>query len=372
CKLLDKFKKEAGSFNPNEREIPFLPGKKLFGRSQISTVALERMNQLNAYSKRLIRLKKEISCCELVLRFFELNQNDIHSLTQTNSNEFPAQISLPTKNEEYKCIHDFKAMTKNEISIRKNQIVKVLEKNFNGWWFIDSSDGQGFVPQSILSPLNNSNEDKLALPVDENEIFIINKDFKADKSDEISLKKGDYIRVLEKRLNGWWMVEYQNKVGFAPAVCINKEVQKNSDSKSVLSFASFDSLGDSIDSKKPNPIPKDDFYYVIQDYEDPLNEGISLKMGQKCCVLNTENESGWWYLTIEGTNLEGWAPSAFLTKHKLKPPRPPPPKKAITHENTCKNFSAKEEITSVSKLREIILSKNLNIPRINVGCSSKE
>lgn len=243
----------------------------------------------------------------------------------------------------------------------------MLEKSFNGWWFVDSTDGQGFVPQSVLKPLNdlNSNYDRLALPVDENQVFIVKKDYLAVKSDEVSITKGDYIRVIEKRLNGWWLVEYKNKLGIAPAVCfclidsakLDKDVHKNSDSKSVLSFASSDSLGHSIYSTESGGYESNDLFYVIQDYDDPLNEGLSLKTGQKCRILNTENESGWWYISIEGTQNEGWAPSAFLTKQKIKPPRPPPPKKEIKNDTNHDYFSVNEEITSVSKLREIFEKK---------------
>lgn len=286
---------------------------------------------------------------------------------QTKLNELPTLISSPTKSEQYKCIHDFKAITKSEISLRNNQTVKVLEKNFNGWWFVDSGDAQGFVPQCVLKPLNysNFNDNQLFLPGDVDEIFIVKNDYEKNKSDEISLKKGDYIKVIEKRLNGWWMVECENRIGIAPAVCIglinktklDKELHKNSDSKSVLSLASFESLGESLYSKNSNTISNDDFYYVFQDFEDPLNEGLNLKIGQKCRVLNTENESGWWYVLIEDTQNEGWAPSAFLTKNKPKPPRPPPPKKKYAEECDSSDVFLSEEKMSVSKLKKIFEKK---------------
>lgn len=199
---------------------------------------------------------------------------------------------------------------------------------------------------------------------DENEIFLVKKNYEASKSDEVSIKKGDYVKVIEKRINGWWLVECENKIGIAPAVCIglidktkiDKEVHKNSDSKSVLSLASSESLGESLNSKKLDSLSNDDSFFVFQDFEDPLNEGLNLKIGQKCRVLNTENDSGWWYVLIEDNQNEGWAPSAFLTKEKPKPPRPPPPKKTV-QDSGSKDIFISEEKISVSKLKEMFEKK---------------
>lgn len=75
-------------------------------------------------------------------------------------------------------MHDFAAYSKNEISLRKNSKCFVIEKNLNGWWFVDSTVGQGFVPQSVLKPLNTSNQsDNIPIKVS-NRKFIKNKNFK--------------------------------------------------------------------------------------------------------------------------------------------------------------------------------------------------
>ena len=45
--------------NPNDRTLPFLPGKILFGRSHIKSVALERLDAINVYCKVIKKKKKE-------------------------------------------------------------------------------------------------------------------------------------------------------------------------------------------------------------------------------------------------------------------------------------------------------------------------
>jgi hypothetical protein len=69
-------------------------------------------------------------------------------------------ISSPLKSDEYLAIHNFKATSKSELTIQKNTKVSVVEKNLNGWWFVQSKDGQGYVPGTCLRKMN-SDENEL-------------------------------------------------------------------------------------------------------------------------------------------------------------------------------------------------------------------
>jgi hypothetical protein len=71
-------------------------------------------------------------------------------------------ISEPLKTEEFICIHNYKACSSNELTIHKDTKCYVVEKNLNGWWFIDTHDGQGYVPQCVLKSLNSSSCDLIA------------------------------------------------------------------------------------------------------------------------------------------------------------------------------------------------------------------
>lgn len=58
CKLLNKFENEAGIRNPTDRILPFLPGKIIFGRSHVKSVALDRLHPINIYCKVSYKLEK--------------------------------------------------------------------------------------------------------------------------------------------------------------------------------------------------------------------------------------------------------------------------------------------------------------------------
>lgn len=50
--------------------------------------------------------------------------------------------------------------------------------------------------------------------------------YAAQGQDEISFEKGVIVKVLEKRLDGWWKVDYGGRVGFAPAIFLQRYDQE--------------------------------------------------------------------------------------------------------------------------------------------------
>lgn len=58
--LLEKFPVESGQLDPNQRVIPFLPGKIYFGRSQVRDVAVKRLSHIDDYCKVFIFLMNHV------------------------------------------------------------------------------------------------------------------------------------------------------------------------------------------------------------------------------------------------------------------------------------------------------------------------
>lgn len=72
CDLLMGFPKEAGSQKGTERSIPYLPGKKMFQRSN-RKLAETRLPEIDSYVKNLIAMPENISQSEITSRFFKSN-----------------------------------------------------------------------------------------------------------------------------------------------------------------------------------------------------------------------------------------------------------------------------------------------------------
>ncbi|EGD82361.1 hypothetical protein PTSG_03026 [Salpingoeca rosetta] len=238
--LLDKFPVEAGTDPAGPpRILPFLPGKKLFGRSHTHKVAVSRARTLAEYLKALIKLPSKITTSSWVLEFFDAASTDIKPPSQGERERKPPSllkrmISTDTKDmmslEQYRAVADYRKQDKNELTFACGDVFDVVEKNDNGWWFVTKdADTQGWVPATFLEPLENpENEEQhgAAVPA-KDEKYISTQAFRAENEDEIGYDKGAVVTVLEKKLDGWWKVSYQGNVGWTPGSYLRRlEVQE--------------------------------------------------------------------------------------------------------------------------------------------------
>ena len=71
----------------------------------------------------------------------------------------PQEISEPMLLERYVAIADYNKQKKNECSLHEGQMVEVIDKNQNGWWFVSLDDfHEGWVPATFLDPLYGQEE----------------------------------------------------------------------------------------------------------------------------------------------------------------------------------------------------------------------
>ena len=75
CDLLIEFPKEAGSQKGHGRTIPYLPGKKIFQKSN-KKLALSRLSQIDDYVKALISISGTVMKCDRTCRFFKSNWSE--------------------------------------------------------------------------------------------------------------------------------------------------------------------------------------------------------------------------------------------------------------------------------------------------------
>ncbi|XP_064631075.1 SH3 and PX domain-containing protein 2A-like isoform X2 [Lineus longissimus] len=225
-KLLDKFEVESGTVNPEDRIIPFLPGKILIGRSHIEKVARKRLHPIDEYCKALITLPQMISESDEVLQFFESSREDINpqlGISEKKKEQTADSISEPMLLEQYIAIADYKKEAAKEVNLREGQMVEVIEKNEMGWWLVSVEDSQGWVPSSYLERSDGIEEDTMIETLtDDDYKYICLDDFIPDNQDEIQLDKGGMVDVVQKSLDGWWLVRFKGKEGWAPAAYLTQ------------------------------------------------------------------------------------------------------------------------------------------------------
>ncbi len=62
--------------------------------------------------------------------------------------------------DQYTVLSDYKKNNKGELNAKKGDIVEVIDKNPNGWWFVsNSNDEQGWLPATYLESMGATEED---------------------------------------------------------------------------------------------------------------------------------------------------------------------------------------------------------------------
>ncbi|KAL4231928.1 SH3 and PX domain-containing protein 2B [Mactra antiquata] len=230
--LMDMFPEEAGAMDPSRRIIPFLPGKKFFGRSHIREVALKRMGPIAEYCKQIVSLPPKISQCRDVLEFFELDPDDIDPPKGRRQSIKAKKISQPKPLEVYIAVTEYKKQEKGEVTLHVGMLVEIVEKTESGWWFVNIEDEQGWVPSTCLEREDGVKEDtSIRFAPGEEEQYLCTEEFKGATEDELSMEKGAVVDVIEKNLEGWWFVRYNGQEGYVPATYLiksnNVKIRKN-------------------------------------------------------------------------------------------------------------------------------------------------
>ncbi|XP_069467821.1 SH3 and PX domain-containing protein 2A isoform X2 [Ambystoma mexicanum] len=269
--MLDRFPVEGGQKDPKQRIIPFLPGKVLFRRSHIRDVAVRRLKPIDEYCRALVRLPPHISQCDEVLRFFEARPEDINPPkedygTSRRKSVWMSSLSATPKAdtagadpnsdpmvlEQYVVVSNYEKQENSEISLQAGEVVDVIEKNESGWWFVSTSEEQGWVPATYLECQNGTRDDSdintsklgevtkrrkahlrrldrrwtlggmVSRQQSREEKYVTVQPYASQGKDEIGFEKGVSVDVIQKNLEGWWYIRYQGKEGWAPASYLKK------------------------------------------------------------------------------------------------------------------------------------------------------
>ncbi|XP_058507146.1 SH3 and PX domain-containing protein 2A-like isoform X2 [Solea solea] len=227
-RILDKFPIEGGQKDPKKRIIPFLPGKVLFRRSHIRDVAVKRLKHLDNYCKALMKLPSNISQSDEVLKFFETNSEDLNPPTEdcgsSGKRKSGLDASDPMLLEQYVVVANYEKQEPAEISLQAGEVVDVIEKSESGWWFVSTAEEQGWVPATYLNTHSGTRDDSEvgASKVGEEEKYVTVQPYSSQGKDEIAFEKGAIVEVIQKNLEGWWFIRYQDKEGWAPASYLKK------------------------------------------------------------------------------------------------------------------------------------------------------
>jgi hypothetical protein len=159
-------------------------------------------------------------------------------------------------NESVKVLFAYQGQNESELTISENEILTVVEGT-GDWWLVKNNQGhQGYVPSNYVEKITGvksssgfSGDNNLysgasmgapamqSNPVTQNlamssqtsqsnqvnstaSDFVrctANHDYKASRDDELNLRKGQIVDILEKSADGWWMGRSEGKDGWFPS-----------------------------------------------------------------------------------------------------------------------------------------------------------
>ncbi|KAG1258582.1 hypothetical protein G6F68_008686 [Rhizopus microsporus] len=104
-----------------------------------------------------------------------------------------------------KALYDYDARTEDELSIRENDILYVIEKEDDDWWKAElkQTSGEEAGPVGLVTPIGRIRAEY---------------DYEAQQEEELSFQEGDEMDLLEQDDPDWYLVKHTNGlVGLAPS-----------------------------------------------------------------------------------------------------------------------------------------------------------
>ncbi|XP_016098871.1 NADPH oxidase organizer 1-like [Sinocyclocheilus grahami] len=191
-----------------------------------------RLKALEEYCSELLKSDPRICQSSELLQFLLPKPQDLDSDFAKNSIVImPSETSLGSSNvgmnnvtqpfvaETYRCIATYETKdTKNQpFKVEVDEIVDVLIRERKGWWLVENEAKclAWFPAPYLRAEMGDDGPDVM----DGGSVFYVAaKSYKAMNSDELSVEIGSVVEVLQKSDTGWWIVRYNRKAGFVPAM----------------------------------------------------------------------------------------------------------------------------------------------------------
>ncbi|XP_053327498.1 NADPH oxidase organizer 1-like [Spea bombifrons] len=241
--LKRKFPLESGLVNKSEQIIPALRDVPLLFWSKTTNRFMERLRLLEIYCRELLQTDSKISQCEELIQFFSPKKEDLSPSFPENSlvimpseNDTNCKrkevtggpqphgqpITQPVLAQKYVCVDSFETKdTKNRpFKVKKDECVDVWIKDTSGWWLVENEEQYlaWFPAPYLRKPGDAHKERSTTKPFTNGMAYFAVKAFEAQNTDELSLPLGAVVEVLEQSEIGWWLIYYNGKFGYVPAM----------------------------------------------------------------------------------------------------------------------------------------------------------
>ena len=215
-------------------------------------------------------------------------------------------------------IYDYTATQTEELSIKKDEKLTILDDS-KTWWQVENSRHEsGYVPSNYVKRAKKEGFlGKLKRPKEKDnpengtitqpgeyfvpqdvlsglETVVAKFSFQPQHDDELALKKGDKIKVLEKQGDGWWKGRVGKNEGWFPSNYIQVEEENSQPAKPAV--------------KKPI-IHKVKTLYNF----DPKNpEELNFKKDEILDIIDKPDDDPEWWLARKQDGTSGLVPRNYI------------------------------------------------------------
>ncbi|XP_062386356.1 caspase recruitment domain-containing protein 8-like [Sardina pilchardus] len=198
------------------------------------------------------------------------------------------QIHGELKKRQCKALFDHVPQDVDELELKVGDVVEITEEVEEGWWSGVLNGKFGLFPSNFVKEMEESDDADADNGNTEAELkkrqckalF----DFAPQYEDELELKVGDVVEIIEDVEEGWWSGVLNGKFGLFPSNCV-KEMEESDD-------ADADNGNTEAELKKRQCKALFDF---APQYEDELE----LKVGDVIEIIE-DVEEGWWSGVLNG------------------------------------------------------------------------
>uniref|UniRef100_A0A8C2HKB6 Cytoplasmic protein n=1 Tax=Cyprinus carpio TaxID=7962 RepID=A0A8C2HKB6_CYPCA len=223
---------------------------------------------------------------------------------------------------------DYTAQQDQELDIRKNERLWLLDDSKTWWHVRNASNRTGFVPSNYVERKNSlkkgslvknlkdtlglgktkrktstreasptsstdeysSNGGRVERIYDMNAPVVVKFAYNAEREDELSLVKGARLMVMEKCSDGWWRGSYNGQVGWFPSNYV-QEVEEVEDTSADLPtvFSSRLGLSNGQGHRVLHTVQ------TLYPFSSVTEEELNFEKGEMMEVLEKpENDPEWW------------------------------------------------------------------------------
>jgi len=256
-------------------------------------------------------------------------------------------------NESVKVLFVYQGQNESELTISENEILTVIEGT-GDWWLVKNNQGQqGYVPSNYVEKITGIQSssgfsgDNLysgpnmgaaaamnSNPIMQNPVMsppasqhtaqsdfvrcTANHDYKASRDDELNLRKGQIVDILEKSADGWWMGRSEGKDGWFPSNFVEMKSEISAgDSANVAGYTGLE--GAFADTSIAPQVPVQNnavkpLHTVKALYEFVGQEGeLSFVPDQVLEIIEKpENSPDWWRARDLTSGKNGLIPANYV------------------------------------------------------------